>query len=288
MSRIAYVNGLYVPFESAAVHVEDRGYQFADGVYEVIAVHKGRMVDADPHFDRLWRSLAELSIDPAMSREALAHVLLETLRRNRLREGILYLQMTRGVAKRDHGFPKEPRTALVITARRGGRPSPKGMEDGVEVLMVPDIRWDRCNIKSVSLLPNVLAKQAAREGGAFEAWQVDKDGFVTEGSSTNAWIVDGDGNLVTRQLESAILSGIIRLVLQDLAASAGIKVIERAFTADEARDASEAFLTSTTSFVLPVVRIDGEPIGDGLPGPVTKKLRELSDGHFEGRGRNSP
>ena len=288
MSRIVYVNGRYLPHERAAVHVEDRGYQFADGVYEVFAVQGGRLADAGAHYDRLDRSLRELEMAPAASRGALDHIIGEVIRRNRLRYGIVYLQMTRGVAKRDHGFPNDPETSLVVTARRGGRPNPSMLETGTNVITVPDIRWQRCDIKSVSLLPNVLAKQEARRAGAFEAWQVDAEGYVTEGSSTNAWIVDGDGNLVTRQLESAILSGITRTVLSDLAEREGIVVVERPFTVEEAKAAPEAFLTSTTSFVMPVIRIDDADIGDGHPGPVTKKLRALYQAHLDGKGRNTP
>lgn len=288
MSRIVYVNGQYLPHEKAAVHVEDRGYQFADGVYEVFAVEGGRLADAAAHFERLERSLRELDIAPAMSRAALDHIIREVIRRNRLRAGIVYLQMTRGVARRDHGFPADASTSLVVTARRGGRPSPALQDAGVNVITVPDIRWARCDIKSVSLLPNVLAKQEARRAGAFEAWQVDKDGFVTEGSSTNAWIVDVDGHLVTRQLENAILSGITRLVLSDLAEREGLAIIERPFSAEEAKAAPEAFLTSTTSFVMPVIRIDNVDIGNGEPGPVTKKLRALYEAHLRGAGRNAP
>lgn len=288
MSRIVYVNGQYLPHEKATVHVEDRGYQFADGVYEVFAVDNGRLTDAVPHFERLERSLRELEIVPAVSRGVLDHIIGEVIRRNRLRAGIVYLQMTRGVARRDHGFPAEISTSLVITARRGGRPNPALQDTGVNVITVPDIRWQRCDIKSVSLLPNVLAKQDARRAGAFEAWQVDADGYVTEGSSTNAWIVDAEGHLVTRQLENAILGGITRLVLSDLAAREGIRIIERPFSAEEAKAAPEAFLTSTTSFVMPVIRIDDVDIGNGEPGPVTKKLRDLYAGHLRGEGRNTP
>ena len=288
MSRIVYVNGKYLPHGKAAVHVEDRGYQFADGVYEVFAVENGRLADAGPHYERLERSLRELEIPPAVSRAALDHIIREVIRRNRLRIGIVYLQVTRGVARRDHGFPADASTSLVIMARRGGRPSPALQDAGVNVITVPDIRWQRCDIKSVSLLPNVLAKQEARRAGAFEAWQVDKEGFVTEGSSTTAWIVDADGHLVTRQLENTILSGITRLVLSDLAEREGIEIVERRFSADEAKAAPEAFLTSTTSFVMPVIRIDEADIGNGEPGPVTKKLRTLYEAHLRGERRNAP
>jgi D-alanine transaminase len=209
------------------------------------------------------------------------------LRRNRLRNGILYLQMTRGVAKRDHAFPSEASTALVVTARRGGCPAPQDLEEGVEVVLVPDTRWARCDIKSISLLPNVLAKQHAKTEGAFESWFVGGDGNVTEGSSTNAWIVDRDGNLVTRDLHNGILRGVTRNAVADLAAREGVKIVERPFTVAEAKDALEAFLTSTTSFVMPVVRIDGDPVGDGRPGALTRKLQGLYDAHLRGVGRNT-
>ncbi len=287
MSRVVYVNGRYLAHAAAVIHVEDRGYQFADGVYEVISVYDGRLVDAKAHYDRLDRSLGELAIAPPMSRLALGHVLREVLRRNRLSRGILYVQMTRGVAKRDHAFPNETSTSVVVTARRGGQPRPDALETGVEIVLVPETRWARCDIKSVSLLPNVLAKQHAKSLGAFEAWFVEANGAVTEGSSTNAWIVDGVGNLVTRDLHAGILSGVTRNAVVDLAAREGVKIVERAFTADEARAAPEAFLTSTTSFVMPVVRIDGDPVADGRPGVLTRKLQALYDGHFRGVGRNA-
>lgn len=279
MSRIAYVNGRYVPHWAAQVHVEDRGYQFADGVYEVTAVTDGRLVDNGPHMERLDRSLRELGIAWPMSPAALTQVQGEVIRRNRVREGIVYLQVTRGVARRDHAFPLRAAPSLVVTARHAGPPKAGLLDKGVKVILQKDIRWGRCDIKSVALLPNVLAKQAAREAGAFEAWLVDDDGFVTEGSSTNAWIVDRAGNLVTRHLENAILSGVTRRILVELAAAEGHKIVERPFAPAEAMAAPEAFLTSTTSFVMPVVQIDGTPVGAGIPGPVTRRLRALYEAH---------
>jgi len=274
MSRIAYVNGRYVPHARARVHVEDRGYQFADGVYEVIAVLKGRLIDLAPHLDRLARSLAELRIAAPMGRAALAHVLGEVARRNRLgARGMLYLQVTRGVAPRDHAFPAAARPSLVVTARRLPRPNPALIEKGVGVITLPDIRWGRCDIKTVSLLANILGKQAAVDAGAFEAWLVDAAGTVTEGSSSNAWIVDAAGVLRTRQTDRAILPGITRLSLIDLAGELGVPVAEGPFTPAEAGTAREAFLTSTTATVIPVVSIDETPIGDGRPGPITRRLR---------------
>ncbi|MSO65457.1 MAG: D-amino-acid transaminase [Alphaproteobacteria bacterium] len=280
MSRIAYVNGRYVQHSRAQVHVEDRGYQFADGIYEVIAVHEGQLLDLPQHFDRLERSLRELAMVGAPRRRTLEHVAGEVVARNGIRRGIVYIQITRGVAHRDHAFPTSVAPSVVVTARRLTGPSPDARERGVGVILVPDIRWQRCDIKSISLLPNVLAKQRAKEQGAFEAWQVDENGRVTEGTSTNAWIVDNAGNLITRQLDSAILSGITRLVLKGLAAQGGQLIIERAFSVGEAKAAAEAFLTSTTSLVLPVVQIDGTPVGSGLPGPTTRRLQGLFTRHL--------
>jgi D-alanine transaminase len=274
MSRIAYVNGQYVPHQRASVHVEDRGYQFADGVYEVIAVKDGHLIDLDPHFDRLKRSLGELDIDAPMSRQALTFILKEVVRRNRVRNGIVYLQITRGVAPRDHQFPVDPSAAVVVTARNAA-PKAAQREAGIGVITTPDIRWKRCDIKTVSLLPNVLAKQKAVEAGAYEAWQIDEEGNVTEGSATNAWIVTKDGEIVTRHTDDAILSGVTRLAVLELAKRDGIALIERPFSLEEAKAAKEAFLTSTTSNVMPVIEIDGSPIGNGHPGTVTRALSEL-------------
>ncbi|MHA1114192.1 MAG: D-amino-acid transaminase [Alphaproteobacteria bacterium] len=274
MSRIAYVNGRYVPHARACVHIEDRGYQFADGVYEVIALVGGRFVDLDPHLDRLGRSLAALRIAPPMGRGALHAVLAEVARRNRLgRHGMIYLQITRGVAPRDHAFPVAARPAIVVTARRTRAPDPATIERGVDVVTLPDIRWGRCDIKTVSLLANILGKQAAVDAGAFEAWLVGPDGAITEGTSSNAWIVDGEGVLRTRQADRAILPGITRFSLISLARAAGVPFAEGSFTPADAGAAREAFLTSTTATVIPVVSIDGNPIGDGGPGPTTRRLR---------------
>jgi len=275
MPRFAYVNGRYVPHAAARVHIEDRGYQFADGVYEVIPIMGGRFVDEEPHLDRLGYSLAELRIPWPMQRPALQLVLRELIRRNGLNTGIVYLQVTRGVAPRDHKFPARARPSLVVTTRRQRPLAADMLTAGVAVVTRPDIRWRRCDIKSISLLPNVLGKQDAVEAGAYEAWLVDGEGYVTEGTSTNAWIVTQDGRLLTRDRSSAILSGITRLALLDLLRSEGIAFEERAFTVAEAKAAAEAFLTSSSSFVLPVTRIDEAAIGDGKPGLLTMKLRDI-------------
>lgn len=277
MSRVAYVNGQYVPHGQATVHVEDRGFQFADGVYEVWSVFEGRMADFDGHMSRLHRSLNELRIPIPMTREALERVLKETVRRNRVREGLVYIQVTRGTARRDHPFPAEGTPPSVIVTARS-LPLSKGnaaAAKGVAVITHPDIRWGRCDIKTVGLLPNVLAKQAAKERGAAEAWMVDEMGLVTEGSSTNAWIVDENGKLRTRDTQANILHGITRAAVLALAADEGIEVEERAFSVEEAKRAKEAFYTSASGFVMPAVSIDGAKIGDGEPGPVATKLRAL-------------
>jgi D-alanine transaminase len=284
MSRIAYVNGRYVPHGEAAVHVEDRGYQFSDGVYEVVLVHRGRLVDEEPHLDRLDRSLSELRIEQPMPRAPLRQVMREMIRRNRISDGIVYIQATRGVARRDHPFPKNTRPALVMTARRLAMPDRAKAEEGAAVVTIPDIRWTRRDIKSVSLLPNVLGKQTAREAGAYEAWQVDADGYVTEGTSTNAWIVTPDGELVTRHLGEQILSGVTRLSLIRLAREAGVTLVERAFTVAEAKAAREAFVTSATSFVTPVTRIDDTVIGNGRAGSVTMQIFDAYIGYTAGDG----
>jgi D-alanine transaminase len=284
MSRIAYVNGRYVPHRAASVHVEDRGYQFADGVYEVVAVSDGRLVDGGPHLDRLERSLRELRIAPPMARKPLEHVMREVVRRNGVDNGIIYIQMTRGVAPRDHAFPSKPKTQVVMTARRARPQSPKVAEDGVKAITMPDIRWKRCDIKSVSLLPNILAKQQAKEAGAYEAWLVDANGMVTEGSSTNAWIVTRDGQLVTRSLENAILAGITRGAVLAMAREEGLSLVERPFSVSEAKAAREAFVTSTSSYVTPVTQIDDHVIANGKPGSISLKLRERYLRYMAGPG----
>jgi len=283
MSRIAYVNGRYQALAAACVNVEDRGYQFSDGVYEVCEVRGGRLIDERRHIDRLKRSLAELRIAMPMSEAALGVVLRETVRRNRVRWGIVYLQITRGIARRDHAFPP-PGTppSVVVTARNMDLANAERQSsEGVAVISVPDNRWERVDIKSVSLLPNVLAKQAAREQGAREAWFVDRQGRVTEGSSTNAWIVTREGRVVTRHADHAILRGITRTVVLDVIKAHGLTLEERAFTIEEAQAAREAFITAASQIVLPVVRIDGKPVGNGAPGLVATALRRDFHLHAE-------
>lgn len=272
MPRYAYVNGRYVPHGEAVVHVEDRGYQFADGVYEVVTIAGGRLIDEDPHLDRLERSLSELSIAMPLSRRALQLVSHELIRRNGVRNGLIYVQVTRGVAPRDHKFPASAAPSLVMTTKRidfAGQPK---FADGVSVITIPDLRWARRDIKTIALLPNCLGKQQAFEAGAYEAWQVDGDGLVTEGTSSNAWIVTPGGRLVTRHLSSDILHGVTRRTILAIAMEEGVPFEERAFSVDEAKQAKEAFVTSATSFVTPVVRIDDAAVADGRPGALTRRL----------------
>ena len=277
MSRIAYINGRYVPMREATVHVEDRGYQFADGVYEVCEVRGGRLIDERRHLDRLERSLGELRIRMPLSRAVLGVILREVVARNRVGYGIVYLQITRGVAKRDHAFPAGAiAPSLVVTARRLDKARNEALATrGIAVISVPENRWGRVDIKTIGLLPNVLARQAAIDQGARDAWFVDEAGFVTEASSANAWIVTDTGKLVTRHADHAILHGITRGVVLDAVKEQNIAVEQRAFTLEEAYGAREAFITSASQIVLPVVSINGRTIGNGKPGPVATALREV-------------
>jgi D-alanine transaminase len=280
MSRIAYVNGRYLPQSEASVNVEDRGYQFADGVYEVLYMAGGRFLDEDLHMARLERSLNEISITPPMGRAALRQVLLEVTRRNRLRDGLVYMQVSRGVARRDHAFPAQPiPPALVVTCRRTP-PYPTDVENWAgSAITAPDQRWERCDIKSTGLLPNVLAKQAARQAGATEAILIGRDGTVTEGSSTTVWVVDAQGVLRTRHLSPAILPGCTRASLLQQMSDSNLSAEERPVTEAELRAAREIFITSATSFVKPLTKLDGAPVGDGTVGPVTRQLFALFARH---------
>ena len=275
MSRIAYVDGRYQLLRQAVVHIEDRGFQFADGVYEVCEVREGRLVDERRHLERLVRSLAEIRIQAPMSNAALAVVMRETLRRNRVRDGFLYLQITRGVARREHAFPPPgTRPSLVVTVRASDRAKLEALaEAGIVVVTMSDNRWERVDIKTIGLLPNVLARQAARDRGAREAWFIDKEGLVTEGTSSNAWIVTPAGAIVTRPATPGILKGITRGVVLEVAARQGLTIEERPFSVAEALTAREAFVTAATQIVMPVVEIDGKKIADGRPGPVARALR---------------
>ncbi|MEX0644579.1 MAG: D-amino-acid transaminase [Parvularculaceae bacterium] len=275
MTRYAYVNVRYARAAEAAVSIEDRGYQFADSVYEVCLYVNGAYWDEEGHLARLNRSLAALSISQPMSVRALKSVMNALVRKNRVKTALVYVQVTRGVAPRTHAFPeKDISPSLVMTARAFNIENNHAQADrGVAVVTTPDIRWGRVDIKTTGLLPNVLAKQEARKAGATEAWLV-RNGKVTEGSSSNAWIVTKAGELVTHPLGAEILGGITRQTVIRCAEAMQIKVVERAFTPAEALSSAEAFLTSASNLVMPVVKIDGKPIGGGAPGPVAKRLRE--------------
>ena len=290
MSRIAYVNGRYVPQRDAAVNVEDRGYQFGDGIYEVVHLYDGRFVDADLHLARLERSLKAIRLDSPMPAASLRLVLEEVARRNRVREGLLYMQVTRGVARRDHAFPARPiPPSLVVTVKRIA-PYPPSVDGwGMKAVTHPDLRWARRDIKTINLLPNVLARQAAREAGAGEAILYDPaTREVTEGAATSVWIVDADGTLRLPPLGDAILPGCTRAALLAEMAEAGIAAEQRPFTLDDLAGAREAFITSATSFVKPILAVDGAPVGDGTPGPVTRRLFDLFARHVKGPPRNAP
>jgi D-alanine transaminase len=275
LSRIAYVNGRYKPFARAAVHVEDRGYQFADGVYEVCELLGGALIDERRHLERLQRSLRELSIAMPMPVAALSFVLREVVRRNRVRNGMVYVQITRGVARRDHGFPVLPvRPSVVVTARALDQARiERSAEQGIAVITLPDNRWGRVDIKTIGLLPNVLAREAAKAAGANDAWFVDEQGAITEATASNAWIVTAEGVIRTRPGSNRILTGITLTTLKLALPETNWRLEERAFTRDEALAAREAFVTSATQTVMPEVRIDGKPVGDGRPGPVATALR---------------
>jgi D-alanine transaminase len=275
VGRIAYVNGRYLPQAQATVSIEDRGYQFGDGVYEVCEVRGGALIDEERHLARLERSLRELKMPAPLAPRALSRVLREVLARNKVRDGYVYAQVTRGVAPRDHAFPaRAVRASLVVTAKaidpaKGAQQAAKG----IKVISLPDIRWKRPDIKTINLLPNVLARQAAKEQGAYEAWLIDDDGMVVEGAASNAWIVTHEKVIVTHQVDRSILQGVTRTTLLDLIAAKGYRLEERRFSLDEAKRAEEAFITGATTLVMPVIAIDDTPIGDGRPGPLATSLR---------------
>lgn len=289
MARVVYVNGAYQAYGDALVHAEDRGFQFADGVYEVCEVRGTQLVDERLHIDRLYRSMRELGITPPMNRCALGVVMRETLRRNRVGDGHLYLQITRGAAKRDFAFPPpDTRPTLVCYARGNSLAArERKASRGVGVITMPDIRWGRPDIKSVSLLPNALARQKAEEAGANEAWLVDDNGFVTEGAACNAWIVTANDDIITRPAQSGILRGITRTVLIEGLRTEGLRFVERPFTVEEAYAAKEAFNSSAVGLIMPVISIDGQPVGEGRPGPIAKRLRQLFHGWTEISSRRS-
>ncbi|MEQ1617530.1 MAG: D-amino-acid transaminase [Terricaulis sp.] len=276
MSQIAYVNGVYLPLRRASVSVSDRGFQFADSIYEVWAVRGGSVCDEAEHMARLRRSLGELRIKAPMADSALRAIIGETMRRNRVHDGIVYMQISRGVAARDHFFPSPSvKATLVVTAKNlDARTIAARAAVGVKVVSAPETRWARRDIKSTNLLANVLARQQAREAGAFEAWFVDQEGYVTEGTSSNAWIVDANGVLRTRALSHDLLHGVTRAALLQIVRRLGRAVEERSFTIEDALGAREAFISAASNPAMPVIALDGRPIGDGRPGPVSCTLRD--------------
>lgn len=274
MSRIVLVNGSFVPYEEAVIPIMDRGFLFGDGIYEVAAVLDGALVDNEAHLARLDRSLGEVRIANPHSGADWTRLEQELVRRNGLQEGLVYMQVTRGVAERDFAFPKDVApTVVMFTQAKAMREAPLA-RTGAAIVTVPDLRWKRRDIKSVALLAQVLAKQAAADAGVAEAWMVE-DGCVTEGSSSTAFIITRDRRIVTRPLSHAILAGITRRAVMRLASEADLAIEERLFTLEEAYAAAEAFFTSATMLVMPVVAIDGRPVGDGAPGPLTRRLRAL-------------
>lgn len=277
MARVAFVNGAYRSIDAASIRIEDRGFQFADGVYEVCAVMDGSFLDLDAHLDRLDRSLGALKITWPMARRSLHAVMSETVRRNAVRDGLVYLEITRGAARRDHAFPPaDVRPTLVVTVRpMNWSANAERASRGIAVVTEADPRWKHCDIKTVALLPNVLAREAARQAGAGEAWFVDAEGYVTEGAASNAWIVQDGRRLVTRGLDPTVLAGVTRATLIEAAATAGLSVDIRRFTPAEALEAREAFITGAGGLVLPVVSLDGHPIGPGVPGPIAETVRRL-------------
>lgn len=276
MTRQVYVNGRYLAYNQARVHVEDRGFQFADSVYEVCEINAGQLVDVSRHLARLRRSLNELQIEFTMSDGALRHVMRQTVKRNLVRTGTLYMQVTRGEAPRDFPFPTPQGPATLVCLARSAKPGvmAKRASTGINVITQPDPRWQRCDIKSVMLLPAVLAKQNALEAGADEVWFIDQNGNITEGASSTAWIVTGDNSVVTRPLSREILPGVTRATVLDQLEALGLQITQRAFTIAEAEGASEAFITAATGTVLPVVRINQTRLGSGTPGPVSLGLRQ--------------
>lgn len=274
LTRTIYVNGQYVAESEARLSVFDRGFLFADGIYEVSAVIDGRLIDNDLHLARLERSLAEISIPMPMTKDEIVEVQTQLMIRNELREGVVYLQVTRGTAERDFGYPKDlTPTFVAFTQAKSLRNAPSFL-NGVAVDIVPDIRWGRRDIKSIMLLAQVMAKTSARENGFHEAWLAE-DGYVTEGASSTAFILSKANVLITRPNSQSVLPGCTRQAILRIAEEQGLGIEERLFTVEEAFDAKEAFLTSASSLVTPVIRIAAHIIGNGKPGPVTTRLQTI-------------
>ncbi len=285
MSRISYVNGKYLHHNDAKIHIEDRGNQFADAIYEVVAIEGKMLIDFELHIERLFRNLNELEIDLSLSKKVIFFISNEVINRSRVDRGILYIQISRGRATRNHSFPKNNPPSIIISSR--ATKFPEYALKGIKVKLMDDLRWKRCDIKSVSLLPNVLAKEQAIRAGAYEAWLVDSDGYITEGSSSNAWILNEKNILKTTPLSNKILGGITRKVLKEISLFNDIEVQDRAFSIVEAKKSKEAFITSTSNFILPVTYIDDEPIGTGESGPLFKRLYNLFHTHLSIQRKNN-
>lgn len=282
MSRITYINGRYTPFEQASLSWQDRGGLFADGVYEAIAFEKGHLLNEQDHFDRLTQSLKNFRIPFIPGSETLSSICREVVRRNRVSSGVLYIQMTRGIAPRLHTWGPGMKPTLIISVLKGARiKSWEERAKGGKVVTLPDERWDRVFVKSTCLTPNVLSKQKAQEGGGIEAWLFDQKGLVTEGTASNTWIVNGEGILLTRPLDGHILPGVTRKKISEIAKKKNVPFRERSFSLEEAFSAQEAFITSTTQRVQPITQIDDYVIGKGKVGPVTEKLAALYDALLE-------
>ncbi len=275
MSRVAYVNGNYLDFKKSLVHIEDRGFQFADGVYEVFNVSESKLVDYDLHLKRLFRSLSELKIKSPISKNTYIYHIKNIIKKNIITNGLIYLQITRGVAPRDHKFPKQPKSSIVITGRHSSENEYENkFKNGIKVTTHDDIRWGRCDIKTVSLLPNVLAKQDAHIKGASEAWLINKEGFITEGCASNAWILRKDNTLITHPSNNSILTGITRTSFIKGLKKHSIKFKEIKFRVKDIRSAKEAYATSATQHVTPVIKVDKIKIGNGKPGKYASIFRD--------------
>jgi D-alanine transaminase len=274
MAKIAYVNGWFSLQSEASINIEDRGLQFGDAVYEVWAFKDYKLMDEAGHFTRLQRSLDELGIDYQVNQTSMKLVIMELIRKNRVRDGMVYLQISRGTAPRDHKYPDDVMPNVIFTVKPLNFASLNAKaQKGIKITFLSDNRWSRVDIKTTNLLGNVIAKQYALDNGFDDVWYFDKDGFITEGTSNNAWIIDENDNLITREISNDILSGITRKSVIESASQLGLKIIERKFTIDEARNAKEAFITSATQFVMPVVKMDQNTIGGGSIGLLASKLR---------------
>jgi len=278
MSRTIYVNGCYQPYNNALLHVEDRATLFADAVYEVVEVKAGNLVDQDAHLERLERSLNEIKLVTDFALHTIPFIIRESIRRNRVKNGYVYIQVSRGCAQRDFIFPKTnetPATLIIFARSKNPLKLDKKSKKGIKVITHPDLRWKRPDIKTTGLLASVLARQTAIEQGAEEAWLYNEDEIITEGAASNAWIVNNKNELITHPANQSILKGITREGVMRLAKELNLKFSERPFSIEEAKEAKEAFITAATNLVMPVTQIDEKTVNDGKSGPISLKLREI-------------